>query len=1143
MRIFLALLFTLSAAQNLFEAAECPSGSKSAALPSGTLCCPAACAVCGGPPDQGCDPLFDTDDEPAEGTPACCAADAFVGGSPRFCSESEDGGGVEAVCLIPPSLVELDAVGAGCEDVSDIVLLVDGSGSLGEAGAASVKDFVVDVASALRVGRSGVAVGIVQFGAEVERVTPTLIADAAQLRVHALSLEWMRGGYTNIERGLAEATSMLEGGRPTAKKRIILLTDGQPNRCWDAAKTDTSDASGVGCSSGDVWAVAEASLEARAEVVKATPIQGHAVELYTIAVQPPEGERPPNIESLRRVASEPKDVHAISASSFDSLRFLIPMLQTRACPAELPYVCQSPFEVLVIQDFSGSVVRHQAKVIEFISGVADSMPWVAGGGSDGSRLAMVAFDVPAYALTTPRASGGDYFWDDRDDFFSMINGDLPPSGGRTAWGFALRAATYMVDQSTLRDGVPRLVIYFTDSLSNTKYCLAEPCTGPTEEDPYGVCLRDPYVEAADKGDKTRKPDFYDWAREEARKRDKADPQLEFCSDIGEHGAALRASLEAGGNTAYFMPIGLNLETSEKTKLSNWGMSDYLIEVNAGWGNILSAVNDFRASLPCESECAVSDHTYVDGTAGSDSNDGKSWATAVRTLAKALTVHTAGCMVKVKPGATYSSASLSLAVTRAVLVCEVGTATNDKCALSGSPVSLSDGAKLELYDFAVDSVTFDVDSASLSLYNSQLTDSPVTARYTSAPVSLKFISTGSASTTGDGTAVFFDASPSASVSGGTGSVVARGFTATGWSTGLRVLGVRADTDLSREITRVTGSTSIILEDVSFLGCGRGFIGDAIAGTLSIDSYYYDAVSRAPGSTAEGIVGLGVIAGRPSLRLEAQRVDISLPPVVKATSTLQYPVTVGNAGIRVARIASRYYENDASASPALSAKLSFVQISCSPSGAGLHGLLAKDSGVFDFNEVTVTNCGVVDVTHGGAIASWGNEYGGDAFDADFRGAHISGSRGPAVSVHLRGVHALRRSTVTPSPSSSLPLFSCASGGRLLLDPATEENLERESLSFSTSCVGSVSSDGLRSGVEREEGGGDEIAGLPVAIFAGIVGGAAALCSSCAAVFVFICFVGTRSKRGRGRERERGGGSIGEPMSLRTGGYPNQGRPAAF
>jgi len=1039
---------------------------------------------------------------------------------------------VDHTCILPPSLVSMDDETSGCSDISDIVLLVDGSGSLGEQGAAIVKDFVVDVAAALRAGRAGVAVGIVQFGETVERVTPSLVADAAALRAHAVGLTWMNGGYTNIERGLAEATAMLGEGRSDAKKRLILLTDGQPNRCWDANVADTSSSSGVGCSSGDVWTVAEESLEARAEVLKATPIQGQALELYTIAVQPPEGERPPNLDSLRRVASEPKDVHAVHASSFDSLRFLIPMLQTRACPVELPIVCQSPFEVLVIQDFSGSVVRHQAKVIEFIKGVADSMPW-GGGVDEGSRLAMVTFDVPAFALTTPRETG-DYFWDDRDAFFSMITGELPPSGGRTAWGFALRTATYMVEESTLRDGVPRLVLYFTDSLANFKYCLAEPCKVPTEDEPFGVCLEDPFVVAADKNDKTRKPSFYEWALTEARKRDDADPQLSDCSDIGEQGAALRAALEAGGNTAYFMPIALNLQTADKAKLVDWGMSDHLIEVNAGWGNIVSAVNTFQASLPCTSQCDESDHTYVDGTAGSDSNDGSSWGNAVRTLERALQVHTAGCMVKVKPGATYSSSALSLSVTRAVLVCEVGTAVNDKCALTGPTVSLSTGAKLELYDFSVTDVAFDVDSASLAIYNSQLTDSPVAAQYNTAPVSLKFVSSGSRSTTGADTAVFFGANPSSSVSGGTGSLVARGFTASGWTTGIRVLGVRSDTDLQREITRVTGSTAIVLEDVSFLGCNRGFIGDAIAGTLIIDSFYYDAASRAPPSTTAGAVGLGIIAGRPSLRLEAQRLDIALPTVESATNNLQYPVTVGNAGVRIARLANRYYDNEEANVPALQAKVSYVQVTCAADGAGVHGIVAKDSGVYDFNEVVLTNCGVEGDRLGGAIASWGHEYKADAFDADYRGVVIVEPRGAAATIHLKGNHALRRSTVRTSASSIS--FSCGRGGVLGLDPDTVTNLDGQAATYSKTCLEKVTSDGLRQGLDDEEE--DTIAGLSIPMFAGIVGGGVALCCSCAAVLLGVCVVGARKKRGRSRS-----GQIGSPIDMKSTGYPNQQRPTTF
>ncbi|CAK0883070.1 unnamed protein product, partial [Prorocentrum cordatum] len=128
-----------------------------------------------------------------------------------------------------------------CIAKQDLVIAIDGSGSMREGGFETLRDFAANVSQRYKpmyYGAEAMRVGVILFGqGSVEddgTVTPAemvqeLTNDTAAVKEQIESLAWQRG-TTNLAQALSLADRMFrEGGRPDAQSAIMILTDGRPS--------------------------------------------------------------------------------------------------------------------------------------------------------------------------------------------------------------------------------------------------------------------------------------------------------------------------------------------------------------------------------------------------------------------------------------------------------------------------------------------------------------------------------------------------------------------------------------------------------------------------------------------------------------------------------------------------------------------------------------------------------------------------------------------------------------------------------------------------------------------------------------------------------------------------------------------------
>jgi len=128
-----------------------------------------------------------------------------------------------------------------CIAKQDLVIAIDGSGSMREGGFETLRDFAANVSQRyepMYYGAEAMRVGVILFGqGSVEpdgTVTPAemvqaLTNDMAAVKEHIDSLTWQRG-TTNLAQALSLADRMFrEGGRTDAQSAIMILTDGKPS--------------------------------------------------------------------------------------------------------------------------------------------------------------------------------------------------------------------------------------------------------------------------------------------------------------------------------------------------------------------------------------------------------------------------------------------------------------------------------------------------------------------------------------------------------------------------------------------------------------------------------------------------------------------------------------------------------------------------------------------------------------------------------------------------------------------------------------------------------------------------------------------------------------------------------------------------
>lgn len=135
-----------------------------------------------------------------------------------------------------------------CESMIDLMLLVDGSGSLGPDGWEQVLNMTGTIVNSLQGGDNGVQVAVLLFsgpdtyaklykcfdGGDVDMEKDCQIkwvsrfsTDFAAVATEVANMQWP-GSSTLTSMALAEASQMIQNGRQNAQTVTVVITDGKP---------------------------------------------------------------------------------------------------------------------------------------------------------------------------------------------------------------------------------------------------------------------------------------------------------------------------------------------------------------------------------------------------------------------------------------------------------------------------------------------------------------------------------------------------------------------------------------------------------------------------------------------------------------------------------------------------------------------------------------------------------------------------------------------------------------------------------------------------------------------------------------------------------------------------------------------------
>jgi uncharacterized protein YegL len=118
-----------------------------------------------------------------------------------------------------------------CGSKLDVVILMDGSGSVGWWGFEAERVFIQELIGRMRMGEESAQVALVLFSEEVE-IEEGLTYDKAALLDKVANIAWP-GITTNTAGALAKALTVLTmGSRDDASNLVFVITDGMPNDRW-----------------------------------------------------------------------------------------------------------------------------------------------------------------------------------------------------------------------------------------------------------------------------------------------------------------------------------------------------------------------------------------------------------------------------------------------------------------------------------------------------------------------------------------------------------------------------------------------------------------------------------------------------------------------------------------------------------------------------------------------------------------------------------------------------------------------------------------------------------------------------------------------------------------------------------------------
>jgi hypothetical protein len=190
-----------------------------------------------------------------------------------------------------------------CIARQDLVLTIDGSGSLRQSGFEVVRNFAANVTDryqSMYYGHEDMKLGIVEFGnGDLEEgadgITTVkkalyvqgLTGDMAFVRSQVESLQWLRG-FTNMAQGFQTADVMLgQTGRPDAQSAVMVISDGKFSMEFQTAE-------------------------------KARELKDKNVMIYLVAIS---SDKPKDLGTFRSFSSFPRRSNNVRIPGLDALKF------------------------------------------------------------------------------------------------------------------------------------------------------------------------------------------------------------------------------------------------------------------------------------------------------------------------------------------------------------------------------------------------------------------------------------------------------------------------------------------------------------------------------------------------------------------------------------------------------------------------------------------------------------------------------------------------------------------------------------------------------------------------------------------------------------------------------------------------------
>lgn len=139
-----------------------------------------------------------------------------------------------AALMMPPTA---PPVTAQVTCAVEVMLVLDGSGSISSGDFELMRTFAQRVVANLPLASGGARVGVVEFSGNSRLWSP--LTDDSSAVTDALSQMFQSGGGTNIIAGLESGQSELQSGNSANSRVIVLLTDGEHSEGGDPLETAT----------------------------------------------------------------------------------------------------------------------------------------------------------------------------------------------------------------------------------------------------------------------------------------------------------------------------------------------------------------------------------------------------------------------------------------------------------------------------------------------------------------------------------------------------------------------------------------------------------------------------------------------------------------------------------------------------------------------------------------------------------------------------------------------------------------------------------------------------------------------------------------------------------------------------------------